>query len=33
LQDHRAILSFMDQYFHQDLSEKMKDDRQSDTHG
>lgn len=33
LQDHRAVLRFMDQYFHQDLGEKMKDDRRSDTHG
>jgi isopenicillin N synthase-like dioxygenase len=33
LQDHKSVLRFMDEYFHQGLAEKMKDDRQSDTHG
>ncbi|CEJ61151.1 Putative VrtI [Penicillium brasilianum] len=33
LEDHRSVLRFMEEYFHQDLAEKMKDDRQSDTHG
>ncbi|KAK2878177.1 hypothetical protein FQN49_001080 [Arthroderma sp. PD_2] len=33
LQDWRAVLAFMDQYFHLDLDAKMKDDRKSDTHG
>ncbi|KAL4936635.1 hypothetical protein BDV06DRAFT_227709 [Aspergillus oleicola] len=33
LQDHKSVLRFADQYFHQDIEQKMKDDRQSDTHG
>ena len=33
LHDHKSVLHFMDQYFHQGLADKMKDDRQSDTHG
>jgi isopenicillin N synthase-like dioxygenase len=33
LQDHKSVLRFMDNYFHQGLAEKLKDDRQSDTHG
>ncbi|RAK87876.1 putative 2OG-Fe(II) oxygenase family oxidoreductase [Aspergillus costaricaensis CBS 115574] len=33
LQDHKSVLRFMEDYFHQDLTEKMKDDRRSDTHG
>ncbi|KAL4950751.1 putative 2OG-Fe(II) oxygenase family oxidoreductase [Aspergillus filifer] len=33
LQDHQSVLRFADQYFHQDIEQKMKDDRQSDTHG
>lgn len=33
LQDHKSVLRFMEDYFHQDLVEKMKDDRRSDTHG
>ncbi|KAL4790187.1 putative 2OG-Fe(II) oxygenase family oxidoreductase [Aspergillus venezuelensis] len=33
LQDHQSVLRFADKYFHQDIEQKMKDDRQSDTHG
>ncbi|KID87427.1 Oxoglutarate/iron-dependent oxygenase [Metarhizium guizhouense ARSEF 977] len=33
LKDWQAVLDFMAKYFHQDVAEKMKDDRQSDTHG
>jgi isopenicillin N synthase-like dioxygenase len=33
LQDHKSVLHLMNEYFHQGLAEKMKDDRQSDTHG
>ncbi|OQE35115.1 hypothetical protein PENCOP_c014G03203 [Penicillium coprophilum] len=33
LQDYKSVLRFMEDYFHRDLAEKMKDDRRSDTHG
>lgn len=33
MEDHKAVLGFMDDYFHQDLATKMVDSRQSDTHG
>lgn len=33
LNDWRSVLDFMEKYFGQDYATKMKDDRQSDTHG
>lgn len=33
LEDWESTLRFMDGYFHRDISEKMKDARNSDTHG
>lgn len=33
LRDWQAVLDFMAEYFHQDMSQKMRDDRKSDTHG
>ncbi|KHN97624.1 Oxoglutarate/iron-dependent oxygenase [Metarhizium album ARSEF 1941] len=33
LKDWQGVLDFMAEYFHQDVGDKMKDDRKSDTHG
>lgn len=33
IQDWKAVLDIMTQYFHLDIEEKMRDSRNSDTHG